>query len=124
MTTKSIKTVTKTADAVDVSNLRQTSADIGNALREGGTAYFNGLTEIARAVGGFGREMLNETGNHLRASMSAKNVQELGELQAEWVQNRIEMSATYSKEIVDLTRVRFEDAVTPITDLLKNNKAA
>jgi hypothetical protein len=92
---------------------------LGNAAR----AYVAGSLELGRALGGFGREMLTETGEHLRATVQAKNLRELAELQAGFAQHRIEMSATYAKELVDLARTGSEQTIAPIAGLLKDKAA-
>ena len=98
---------------------RQAAAGISEALGTGSKAYVAGSLEIGRTLGGFGREMLTETGEHLRATVRAKNLRELAELQAAFAQHRIEMSATYAKELADLARTGSEQAIAPIADLLK-----
>jgi poly(3-hydroxyalkanoate) synthetase len=42
----------------------------------------------------------------------------------DYVQHRIEMTATHAKEFADLARARSEDAIAPIAALLKQDKAA
>jgi hypothetical protein len=103
---------------------RQAAAGIGEALGTGSKAYVAGTLEIGRMLGGFGREILTEAGEHLRASVRAKNLRELVELQAACAQHRVEMTATHAKELVDLARCRTEDVIAPIAGLLENNKLA
>jgi hypothetical protein len=101
---------------------RQATAGVGEALGTGSKAYVAGALEIGRTLGGFGREILTEAGEHLRASVRAKNLRELAELQAAFAQHRVELSATHAKELVDLARCRTEEVIAPIAGLLKNNK--
>jgi hypothetical protein len=103
---------------------RQAAAGIGEALGTGSKAYVAGTLEIGRMLGGFGREILTETGEHVRASVRAKNLRELVELQAAFAQHRVEMTATHAKELVDLARCRAEEVIAPIAGLLENNKPA
>jgi hypothetical protein len=103
---------------------RQAAAGIGEALGTGSKAYVAGTLEIGRMLGGFGREILTESGEHLRASVRAKNLRELVELQAAFAQHRVEMTATHAKELVDLARCRTEEVIAPIAGLLRNNKPA
>ena len=73
-------------------------------------------------LGGFGREILTGAGEHVRATVRAKNLREFAELQAAYAQHRVELSATHAKELVDLARCRSEEVIAPFTDLLKKNK--
>jgi hypothetical protein len=104
--------------------VRGAATEVGGALAEGGKAYVGGLVELGRTLGGFGREILTEAGEHVRATLRAKNLREVGELQAAFAQHRVEMTATHSKELVDLARARSEEAIAPIASLLKQDKAA
>jgi hypothetical protein len=104
----------KTTEAQVNENLDKVR-NVGRALSEGGKAYVTGVLEIARTLGGFGKEVLVEAGQHVRACVTAKNLRELTELQVAFVQHRIEMTATHAKEIVDLTRVKSEAVIAPLT---------
>jgi hypothetical protein len=103
---------------------RRAAGGIAEALGTGSKAYVAGTLEIGRMLGGFGREILTEAGEHLSASVRAKNLRELAELQAAFAQHRVELSATHAKELVDLARCRSEEVIAPIAGLLKNNKPA
>jgi hypothetical protein len=103
--------------------LLQAVARIGAALANGAGAYVAGCLDLGRAVGSFGREILGDTGEHLRAAVRAKNLRELAELQAAFAQHRIEMSAAHAKEFADLARSRAEQAIAPIAHLLEDKTA-
>ena len=103
---------------------RQVAGEVGGALSTGSKAYVAGVLELGRTLGGFGREILTEAGEHVRATVRAKNLREVAELQAAFAQHRIEMSATHAKEFVDLARAKSEEAIAPIAGLLKQDKAA
>jgi hypothetical protein len=47
----------------------------------------------------------------------------VGELQAAFVQRRIEMSATHAKEFADLARTKSEEVIAPIAALFKQDNA-
>jgi hypothetical protein len=100
---------------------RQAAAGVGEALGTGSKAYVAGALEIGRLLGGFGREILTDAGEHVRATVRAKNLRELAELQAAYAQHRVELSATHAKELVDLARWRSEEVIAPFADLLKKN---
>ena len=114
----------KPAVRARIADARETAGDVGSALIAGGKAYAGGIMELGRALGGFGREIVTEAGDHVRATMKAKCLREVAELQAAYAQHRIEMSATHTKEFVDLARVKAEEAIAPIADLFKQDKAA
>jgi hypothetical protein len=107
-----------------IEDARQVAGGVGGALGAGGKAYVAGVLELGRILGGFGREILTEAGEHVRATVRAKNLREVAELQAAFAQHRIEMSATHTKEFVDLARASAEEAIAPIAGLLRQDKAA
>jgi hypothetical protein len=107
-----------------VNDARAVAGDVGGALNTGSRAYVAGVLELGRTLGGFGREVLTEAGEHVRATIRAKDLRELAELQAAFAQHRIELSATHAKEFVDLARVRSEEVIAPFADLLKREKTA
>lgn len=103
---------------------KETAADVSGALAAGSKAYVGGVLELGRTLGGFTREILNEAGAHVRATLQAKNLREVGELQAAWAQHRVEMSATHAKEFADLARAKSEEVIAPLAALLKQDQAA
>ena len=107
-----------------IEDARQIVGAVGGALGSGGKAYVAGVVELGRTLGGFGREILTEAGEHASATVKAKSLREVAELQAAFAQHRIEMSATYTKEFVDLASAKSEEAIAPIADLLKQDNAA
>lgn len=115
---------TATGVRARIQDARAVAGGVGEALGNGGKAYVSGLIELGGALGGFGREILTEAGEHARATVRARCLRDVAELQAAFVQHRIEMSATHTKEFVDLARVKTEEAIAPIADLLKHDKAA
>ena len=107
---------------VDVA--RRAAAEIGAAFGTGSRAYVAGALELARTLGGFGREIATETGEHVRATFRAKNLREVAELQAAYAQRRIEMSATHTKEYADLARANAEAVIAPVAGLLTRKNTA
>jgi hypothetical protein len=128
--TMTTKTSTRTAEAPTmalrdrIETVRGTATEIAGAFADGGKAYVGGLVELGRTLGGFGREILGEAGEHVRTTLRAKSVREATELQAAFAQHRVEMTATHAKEFVDLARVKSEEVIAPIADLLKHDKKA
>ena len=94
------------------------------ALAAGSRAYVNGVLELGRTLGGFGREIVAEAGRHVRATIEARSLREVAELQAAWAQHRVETSTAHAKEFADLAQAKTMDVVTPFAALLKRDKAA
>jgi hypothetical protein len=107
-----------------IEGARETAARVGGALGTGGKAYVAGVLEIGRTFGGFGREIVTEAGEHVRATVRAKTLREVGELQLAWTQHRVEMAATHAKELADLARAKSEEAIAPVAALLRQDKAS
>lgn len=129
MTTNTTKTKTaakndETGFRARIGDAREVAGEFGGAMTAGSRAYVSGMMELGRTLGGFGREVLNEAGEHARATIRAKNLREVAELQAAYAQHRIEMSATHTKEFVDLARDKSEDVIAPFADLIKQDKKA
>ena len=124
MTTKTNTPAPKPALRERIETVRGTATEVGGAFAEGGKAYVGGLIELGRTLGGFGREILGEVGQHARATMQAKSVRDLAELQAAFAQHRVEMTATHAKELVDLARAKSEEVIAPIADMVKTDRKA
>ena len=103
---------------------KEIATEVSNALAAGGKAYVAGVLELGRTLGGFGREVLAEAGQHVRATFQAKNLREVAELQAAWAQHRVETSTAHVKEFADLARAKSEEVIAPLAALLKQDKAA
>ncbi len=124
MTTNSNSNLVTATARSRFNDVRETAGSIGGALSEGSRAYVSGMLELGRTLSDFGREVLTEAGEHVRATFGAKSIREVAELQAGYVQHRIEMSATHTKEFVDLARARSEEVIAPLADLIQQKKSA
>jgi hypothetical protein len=133
MTTTTTSTTTDAGTEIETANrslrarlegARRIATGLGGALGDGGKAYVAGVLELGRTLGGFSREILTESGQHVRATARAKNLRELAELQAAFAQRRIEMSATYTKEFADLACAKSEAVIAPFASLLARDKTA
>jgi hypothetical protein len=100
------------------------ATELPGALAAGGRAYVDGVAALGRTLGAFGREVLTEAGQHVRATFGARSVREIGELQTRWAQHRIETAATHANAVVDLVRARSEAVLAPVAALFKQDKAA
>jgi hypothetical protein len=103
---------------------KEIAANVSDALRAGSGAYVTGILELNRILGGFGREIAVEAGRHVRATIAARSLREVAELQAAWVQHRIETSTAQTKELADLAHTKTMDVIAPFAALLKHNTGA
>src|ERR1700681_1953412 len=103
---------------------KEIAAELSGALTAGSRAYVNGALELGRTLGGFGREIGAEAGRHVRATIEARSLREVAELQAAWVQHRVETSTAHAKEFADLAHTKAMDVIAPFAALLKQDKAA
>ena len=126
MTTTKTKTAGEATGttAARLGAAREIATRVTGALTAGTNAYLGGLVEIGKTLGGFAREIVTETGDHLRATVQAKSLRDLGELQAAFVQHRVEVAATHAKEVTELARAKSEEVIAPIAALLKQDQAA
>lgn len=100
---------------------KELAEDVSVALTAGSKAYFSGIVELGRTLGGFGGEVIADVSQHVRAILRAKNLRAVGELQAAFAQRQIEVSANHVKEFADLARTKSEEAIAPIATLLKHD---
>lgn len=120
-------TTTKAATKQVADNVTQARAIYGDAtktLTQVGKAYVSGVVEMTKALGGFGREVLTETKDHAESLIKAKCLREVAERQTAFVQHRVEMTATHTKEFADLARVKTQEVIAPVTDLISNTEKA
>jgi hypothetical protein len=115
---------TTNAGGTRIGDVKEIASEVSSALTASGKAYVGGMVEFCRTLRGFGREVVTEAGQHVRATLQAKSLREVGELQATFAQHRIEMSATYTKELADLACAKSEEVIAPFAALLKQDKAA
>lgn len=103
---------------------KEIATELSGALMAGCRAYVNGVLELGRTLGGFGREITAEAGRQVRATIEARSLREVAELQAAWVQHRVETSTAHAKEFADLAHTKTMDVIAPFAALVKQDKAA
>jgi hypothetical protein len=113
-----------TGSGARVGGTKKIATGLSGAVTAGSRAYVNGVLELGRTLGGFGREIAAEAGRHVRATIEARSLREVAELQAAWVQHRVETSTAHAKEFADLAHAKSMDVISPFTALLKQDKAA
>jgi hypothetical protein len=105
------------------SGAKAIASELSRALTAGSRAYVNGVVDLGWTLGNFGREIATEAGRHVRATFEVRSLREVAELQAAWVQHRVETSTAHAKEFADLAHARTMDVITPFAALLKQDKA-
>lgn len=103
---------------------RGAAGKTASAFGAAGRAYFAGVGEIGRTLLGFGREVYTDTVEHVQASFKAKDLRSVAELQAAFIQNRVEQSAAHANELVEVARDQVEASIKPFIDLLDEKQAA
>lgn len=103
---------------------REITTELPGALSSASRAYVNGVLELGRALGGFGREIAAEAGRHVRATIEAGSLRAVAELQAAWMQHRVETSTAHAKEFADLAHCKTMGVIAPFAAILKRDKAA
>ena len=126
MTTPKAEGTTASATALGtrLGGAKEIATELQGALIVGSRAYVNGVLELGRTLGGFGREIAAEAGRHVRATVEARSLREVAELQAAWAQHRVETSTAHAKEFADLAQAKTMDVVAPFAALLRQDKAA
>ena len=113
-----------TACGARLGGTKEIARELSGALKAGSRAYVNGVVDLGWTLSSFGREIAAEAGRHVRATIEARSLREVAELQAAWVQHRVETSTAHAKEFTDLAHARTMDVITPFAALLKQDKAA
>ncbi|MEO0487530.1 MAG: phasin family protein [Pseudomonadota bacterium] len=103
---------------------RGVSSQTSGAAVDFGKAYYAGVSTLGRTLFGFGKEFYGEVTTHAQKTMSAKSVREVAELQAAYIQTRIETSAAHGKEFIDVATVEAEKTMKPVIELLDGKRAA
>jgi hypothetical protein len=117
-------TAPATSLGAPLGGVKEIATELSGALTAGSRAYMNGVLELGRTLGGFGSEIAAEAGRHVRATIEARSLREVAELQAAWVQHRVETSTAHAKEFADLAHTKTMEGIAPFAALLKQNKAA
>lgn len=94
------------------------------ALTQAATAYVTGVTALTKSVFGVSKEIAQETVAHGKTSMQANCVRSLAEMQAGYVQHRIESSTVHVKAVADVAGENLKNVYAPLIGLLKDRKAA
>lgn len=110
-------TTETTTVASRLESIRTTTGNVADAFNAGGRAYFNGLNEMSRSLFGFGRQFANEAVEHAKATVRAKSVREIAQLQTAYAQHRVKTFAAQTKEFTDLAQVKAEEVIAPLAQL-------
>lgn len=118
-----MKTEGPHAPATGLGKRLEITTNLLGALAAGSGAYLSGVLALGGTVGGFGREIVAEAGRHVDATIKATNLREVAELQAAWVQHRLETATAHAKEVADLANAKTMDVIAPFAQLLKQDNA-
>ncbi|MEM1233070.1 MAG: phasin family protein [Pseudomonadota bacterium] len=105
-------------------DVRGTANMTAGAAMDFGKAYYAGLTTVSKTLWGFGQEFYGEVTDHAQKTMQAKNLKQVAELQAAFLQTRVETSAAHGKEFIDVARIETEKTMKPVLELLDGKRAA
>lgn len=117
------KKTTKAATE-SISKAQETARGAASAVSEVATAYVSGVTDLGRAAFGVGQEIVQETVDHGRSSLKANCLGDLAEMQAGYVQHRIESSTVHVKTLADVASSYVHRIYGPLASLLKTSKSA
>ncbi|WP_185962157.1 phasin family protein [Palleronia caenipelagi] len=91
-------------------------------LHQSSSAGLRATTSLGSAFWAIGREVLSETKDHVRNIVQAKSIRQVAELHAAYLQHRLEMSATYTKEMFDLAGLHASEIAAPIRQMTSREK--
>lgn len=107
-----------------ISKAQETARSAASAASEVASAYVSGVTELGRTAIGVGQEIVQETVDHGRNSLKANCLGDLAEMQAGYVQHRIESSTVHVKTLADVASSYVQRIYAPLAGLLKTSKSA
>ena len=98
------------------------------ALTLSGRKTLEGVLAFDKAVFGIVKNNVTSAIDHTKATMSAKSINDVVELQAAYAHSYIEATAANSRELLDLAKTRTEEAYAPVkvalSELKGDKKAA
>lgn len=98
-----------------------------SALAQSGRKTVEGVVEVDKTLFGFAKDAVNAYIAHGKASLNAKNVNELLDIQAAYAHASIETGVANTREVIDLARAKAEEAYAPVKSAVtsaKDRKAA
>jgi len=101
-----------------------TAGAVAGVAKEFGTAYYNGVSILGKTLFGFAQDVYAETAEHATKTMKAKDMTSVAELQAAFIQSRIENAAKHSKVFIDVAHQQTKATWKPVIDALDTKKAA
>lgn len=110
--------------ASKVAATQETLSGAASAIGTSATAYVTGVTALVKTMYGIGQEVAQETVEHGKSSMKANCVKTLAEMQAGYVQHRIESSSVHMKAVADVASENLKNVYAPLIGLLKSREAA
>ncbi len=118
------KTTVKAVIGDRFGNVRGVTSTVASTTVAVGKSYFSGVGSVGKALFGFGREAAEDSIKHVQALTKATCLRNAAEMQVAFMQNRIDSAADHAKELTDLARVKSEETIKPLVELLDQKKAA
>ena len=134
---ESAEKATKTTEATQAKVLQETTAkltegtevarDLVSALTESGRKTFEGVLAFDKALLGIVKESITAYVDHGKATLQARSINDVVDLQAAYAHSAIEATAANTRELLDLAKTKTEEAVAPLKEVvaeLKSDKKA
>ena len=94
-----------------------------SALTMTGRKTFEGVVAFDKALFDVLKSNVTSYIDHGKATMSAKSINDVVELQAAYAHSCIEATAANSRELLDLAKTKTEEAYAPVKDALAGLKS-
>lgn len=105
----------------------EVARNLFGAFTQSGKKAFAGVIEFDKALFGIAKNTVSGALNHGKATMSAKCINDVVDLQAAYAHSYIEDAAANSRELIDMARSKTQEAYAPVKEAiadLKGDKAA
>lgn len=100
-------------------NVRQFSGEVANSVGHAGRTSFNGVVEFNSALGRYGKDVLTDTIEVSRKSISAKSAKEVVDIYVDYVARRGQALFSHIGELNTLAQTKTVDAWAPLGDTLR-----
>jgi len=130
--TKTVKTAAAKVEKVTEAKINETTSKLTettetarslfSAFSLSGKKAFSGVIEFDKALFGIAKDTVTGAFNHGKATMSAKCINDVVDLQAAYAHSYIEATAANSRELIDLARVKTTEAYAPVKEAIEDMK--
>ena len=112
------KTTTATARKSATKQPAAAATNVFSSLAKSGAKTLEGIVEIDKALLGYARDSIVGYVEHGKASLAAKDINTLIDLQASFLHSAIESGAANTREVIELARARSTEAYAPVKDAI------